>query len=199
MDRNGNTTSFAYDADDRLTSVTDPVGLVTTLFYSGGLLTSIVDPANRLTQFGHDGAGNLTTITDPDGLSRSFGYDSRHRLISQVSKRGFQTTYTYDFAGRNVGVMRADGSTREIAPGALVGLVDPKSGSGSEANPTPFVRPQDVQGTFTDGNNNTTTFTTDAFGAATAASDALNRTTLITVMKTPIQLTSREPTALSQQ
>ena len=178
--RNGNTTSFAYDANDRLVSVTDPVGLVTTLSYSGGLLTSIVNPANRLTQLGHDGAGNLTTITDPDGTSRSFGYDSRHRLISQVSKRGFQTTYTYDFAGRNVGVIRADGSTRGIAPGALVGLVDPKSGRGTEESPAPLVRPQDVQGAFTDGNNNRTTFTTDVFGAATAASDPLNRTTLIT-------------------
>ena len=34
VDRNGNETTFAYDASDRLISITDPAGLVTTLSYS---------------------------------------------------------------------------------------------------------------------------------------------------------------------
>ena len=44
IDRNGNTTSYAYDVDDNLVTITDPVGLVTTFAYSGGLLTSVTDP-----------------------------------------------------------------------------------------------------------------------------------------------------------
>ena len=33
VDRNDNTTSYAYDPQDKLTTITDPVGLVTTLAY----------------------------------------------------------------------------------------------------------------------------------------------------------------------
>jgi len=54
IDRNGNTTSYAYDANDNLTTITDPVGLVTTFAYTGGLLTSVTDPASRVTSFAHD-------------------------------------------------------------------------------------------------------------------------------------------------
>ena len=91
VNRNGTTTHFTYDEDDRLISITDPVGLETTFSYGGGLLNSIRDPAGRVTQFEHDAAGNVTRISDPNGTSRSFEYDSRHRLIGQTSKAGFQT------------------------------------------------------------------------------------------------------------
>jgi len=49
-DRNGNTTTYAYDNLDRLISVTDPVGLVTNLSYIGELLKTITDPAGRETR-----------------------------------------------------------------------------------------------------------------------------------------------------
>ncbi len=60
VDRNGNTTSYAYDVDDNLVTITGPVGLVTTFAYTGGLLASVTDPAGRVTSFAHDANGNLT-------------------------------------------------------------------------------------------------------------------------------------------
>ncbi|MCH7633160.1 MAG: RHS repeat protein [Proteobacteria bacterium] len=45
IDRNGNTTNYAYDGQGRLTTITDPMGLVTTLAYSGDRLASVTDPA----------------------------------------------------------------------------------------------------------------------------------------------------------
>ena len=179
VDRNGNTTTYTYDASDNLIAITDPVGLVTS-FTVGSTLMSVTGPAGRTTTFEHDADGNLTRITDPDGSTRQFAYDARHRLISQTSKRGFDTTYTYNFAGRNVLATRPDGSTNAVSPSATVGLVDPASGLGTQANPAPVVRPQDVVSTFTDGNGNVTTYGTDRFGAGNETTDALGRQTSVT-------------------
>jgi YD repeat-containing protein len=90
-------------------------------------------------------AGNLTRITDPDGSSRQFSYDARHRLTSQTSKRGFVTTYGYDFAGRNVLASRADGSTRQVDASQTMGLADFTTGLGTEAQPLPVVRPEQLE------------------------------------------------------
>ena len=162
IDRNGNTTAYAYDVDDNLETITDPVGLVTTFAYSGGLLTSVTDPASRVTAFAHDANGNLTQITDPDQSVRRFAYDARHRLVSQTSKRGFDTAYTFGFHGRNTRADRPDASNVLIAPSRVVGLIDPAGALGTEANPAPFTRIAEVEGTFTDGNGNVTTFGMDS-------------------------------------
>ncbi len=177
VDRNGNATSYGYDAGGNLTTITDPAGLVTTLAYTGGLLTGVTDPAGRVTAFAHDGAGNLTAIADPDLSTRLFAYDARHRLTSQTSKRGFVTSYDYDFAGRAIRANRPDGSATELAAIETVGLIDPASGAGTEANPGPFLRPAAVVAGFTDGNGNVTSFETDTFGATTWSVDALGRET----------------------
>jgi len=179
VDRNGITTHFTYDGEDRLISITDPVGLERSFSYVGALLRSMTDPAGRRTEFEHDAAGNLTRISDPDGTSRTFEYDSRHRLIAQISKRGFRSSYAYDFAGRNVGVRRSDGSTRGIVSSGTVGLRDPASGVGTPENPAPVVSPGDAESLFIDGNGSATRFITDRFGATTATTDALGRQTLI--------------------
>jgi YD repeat-containing protein len=65
-DRNGNATTYAYDPQIRLTTITDPVSQVTTFAYSGSVLSTITDPAGRVTQLSHDSAGNLTGMTYGD-------------------------------------------------------------------------------------------------------------------------------------
>jgi len=72
VDRNDNTTAYAYDASGRLTAITDPNGQVTTFAYSGGLLASITDPAGRVTSFPttpRDGSRPLPTRTVRPGRS----------------------------------------------------------------------------------------------------------------------------------
>ena len=189
IDRNGNTTSYAYDGQGRLTTITDPKGLVTTLTYSGDRLASVTDPALRVTSFVHDGDGNLTSITDPDLSLRQFAYDARHRMTSQTSKRNFATSYDYNFAGRQIQSNWPDGSTRKVSPSQTVGVIDTTGGAGAEANPAPYVRPNEVVATFTDGNGNVTTYTLNRFGSATQSIDALGRTT-DTVRNADSQMTS---------
>ena len=63
IDRNGNTTSYGYDAQQRLTTITDPTGEVTALAYSGEHLDTITDPAGRVTTFTHASEGNLIQVS----------------------------------------------------------------------------------------------------------------------------------------
>lgn len=180
VDRNGNTTNYEYNGQGKLISITDPVGLVTTLAYSGDKIASVTDPAGRTTTFEMDGSGNLTKITDPDGNFRLFSYDSNHRLTSQTSKRGFVTTYQYNFAGKNIGATRPDGSTVSMSPQWMVGLIDPSTGLGTQANPAPFVPPSAVKATYSDGNGKTTTTIFNNSGFIVDTTDPLSRRTIFT-------------------
>ncbi|MEM9388515.1 MAG: hypothetical protein AAGA68_25965, partial [Pseudomonadota bacterium] len=116
VDRNGNSTRYAYDQDGLLTSITDPVGRVTTLAYTGGLLTSTTDPAGRTTAFAHDAEGNLTRVTFPDNSNRQFAYDTRHLMVAQTDQRDFTTTYSYNEVGQVVSSTQPDGSLRVLTP-----------------------------------------------------------------------------------
>ena len=179
VDRNGNTTSFSYDAQGRLISMTDPAALVTTLAYTGNLLSAITDPAARTTTFAHDSDGNLTHVTFPNASFKSFGYDSRHLMISETDERGFVVSRQYDRVGRLTQATLSDGSVRSLTSAQSVGLADLASGVGTEANPAAVVRPADAVNTFSDGNSNQQTIETGRFGAPTRVTDALGRTTLI--------------------
>ncbi len=179
VDRNGNTTTYQYDAGGNLSSITDSVGLVTTLTYSGGKLAGIKDPAGRTTGFSVDGGGNLISITDPDAGVRQFEYDNRSLMTKQTSKRGFVTTYVFDSFGKMTLSTLPDGSTNQIRAGNSAGLVDPLTGEGAKDNPAPVVRPEDAASVFVDSNGNQTSFETNRFGASNMNTDALGGTTLI--------------------
>ncbi len=179
VDRNGNATDYGYDGNGNLTTITDPVGLVTTLVYSGGLLTSVTDPAGRVTGFEHDASGDLIKITDTDLSERLFAYDGRHRLTAQTSKRGFATSYDYGPHGRLVQSNLPDGSTRQLAAAQVAGVIDVSAGAGTEANPAPFVRPGDAVSIYTDGNGNTATTELDRFGAPIGITDAAARSFVV--------------------
>lgn len=192
VDRNNNTTLYAYDAEQRLISITDPVGLKTNFTYVGGRLSSITDPTGKVSTFQHDNQGNLTQITDPDNSSRKFAYDSRHRLTRQTSKRNLITQYSYNFAGRNIQADRPDGSVRKILPAQTIGLIDTSSGLGNENNQSPVTRPDDAQASFIDGNGQALSFQTNRYGSSTGSVDALGRKTSISrdVDNNPTQIIS---------
>ena len=70
-DRNGNVTTYTYDNSGNLQTIADPTGLTTTFHYSGTLVTSITDPAGRVT------APRLRWQWQPDKDHRS-GRHGRH-------------------------------------------------------------------------------------------------------------------------
>ena len=96
-----------------------PDGGVTTLVYSSGLLSEIVEPGSRTLTIAHDGSGNLTSVVDAAGFSQSFAYDSTHRMIGdQLSPT--VTSFTYDsVAGKLASVNQGLGSVTYIVPASI--------------------------------------------------------------------------------
>jgi len=63
-DQNQKTTTYAYDDDDRLTSVTDPANNITTYNYdTEDNLLSITDANNHTTNFQYNARGWVTQTT----------------------------------------------------------------------------------------------------------------------------------------
>lgn len=91
-------TSFAYDALDNLTKVTDPKGLDTTYTYDGlGNLTALVSPDTGTSTYTYDAAGNRLTQEDARGRTSAYTYDALGRLTHIVyATPSINVTYTYD-------------------------------------------------------------------------------------------------------
>jgi RHS repeat-associated protein len=135
-DRNGNTTTYEYNVGGQLTRIVDPVGLATTFAYNGNRVSTITDPANRVTQLTYDAAGNLLRITNPDNTARQWDYDARHHMIGETDQRGNREETFYDFAGRAAGAVLKDGGKITLTPRDVLGLSDPHLTSDWHTAPT---------------------------------------------------------------
>jgi len=177
VDRNGNTTTYAYDSGNRLTSITDPVGKVTSFAYQNGKLQTITDPVGRVTRFTLDAVGNLTQVTLPDGAQRKFGYDSRHLMTSETDARGEQTTRVFDKWGRMTSATLPMGVTRYATASQSVGLIDTSTGVGTVNNPAPVTRSSDAKTVMTDGEGRNRTFVMSSINTIGSQTNAAGLTT----------------------
>jgi RHS repeat-associated protein len=121
------TTTYTYNQNNQLASVTTPRGEKTTYFYDGnGNLASVVDPRGNATganpddyrtSYTYDAAGRLLTTTtpDPDGAGpltasvTTSHYDNVGNVDWTKDANQHQTNYTYDAAGRILTVQAPDG------------------------------------------------------------------------------------------
>ena len=182
IDRNNNTTTYQYDTQQRLISITDPVGQAFTLIYSVNKLASITDPLNRITQFEHDSEGNLIGIIEPNGDRRSFEYAANKNLMTaQIDQRLNRTEYFYDFADRISETLLPDGSRPNFELGQTKGLANPapegESGDGSRALPTdapPLL--EDINNQYADHNGNSSMVKTDLRHKPLSRTDSVGRT-----------------------
>lgn len=175
-DRIGNTIRYEYAAGDipQLNAIVDPVGLRTVFSYTNGRVSSVTDPANRITRFEYDQRGNLIRITDPDGTFRSWNYDSANRMIGETDKRGGTESATYHFSGRVIGAVRKDGSRIEVQPLQLQGLYPPER-TASPAAPPFAHRALTVESLYFDGNGNWSKSTLDDRGQELFSRDSIGR------------------------
>ncbi|MEZ6092322.1 MAG: putative Ig domain-containing protein [Pirellulaceae bacterium] len=169
-DRNGNTWTYSY-INGIISKIEDPAGLATIFTATDGRVSSITDPANRMTLLEYDTAGNLTKITDPDNTSKQWSYDGGHRIISETDKRGFTERVFYDYAGRATKSLRADGTELMYDP-VQTQVLRPVEETTDPLNPPSVSEIQQIKSQFVDSNGNVTEKRLDKQGQAVSGIDA---------------------------
>jgi len=115
-----NPTNYAYDALDRVRTVSFPNGAVTRLDYGFGMFnglrrlrTTRTDPANHVTTFYRDVHDNVVGVEQPHSgaakpLAIRYAYDALDQLNAVTDPRGNTTTLEYDTLGHNVTLINPD-------------------------------------------------------------------------------------------
>ena len=131
--KSGQTTTYGYDANDRMISVSGPMGYSMAYTYDArGNVTSETDALGRITTFqydadgretaelaplGHDmyytfdASGNVTAETDGNGHTTHYTYDADNNLLSETDPLGTTWLYGYDAAGNQTSVTDPNGHT----------------------------------------------------------------------------------------
>ena len=178
-DRNGNTYHYAYvtsgAAAGALYTVTDPVGLVTTLAYNPttGKLNSVTDPAAAVTTFTFS-SNDLVSIEDPTDATTTFGYNGSAEITREENPDGAVATVTYDsFTRMSSETLLGGTGTISIAPAQEVGLV-------AAGGTTPLEYPVDFVGSVKDADGAITSLTFDELSGVISETDGRGYTTSIT-------------------
>lgn len=101
----GHITNYnSYDANGRLTQMTDANGLATAYTYDlrGRVLTQVQTPPTgptRTTSYTYDDVGQLETVTAPNGTILTYAYDAAQQLTSVTDNSGNKIEYGYDLNG----------------------------------------------------------------------------------------------------
>ncbi|HET9703531.1 MAG TPA: PKD domain-containing protein, partial [Vicinamibacterales bacterium] len=122
------TTTFAYDAHNRLIAITDALGGVVRIEYNAvGLESARIDPLGRRTEFSYDEVGALLRTDFPDATFESHQYDAVGNLTSTRDRGGRTSTFEHDELKRQVRAIRPDGSsvrTVYSAAGRVLATID---------------------------------------------------------------------------
>ena len=109
---------FGYDADGRLTQVTEHTGgtdNVTTIEHDGaGNPTAIVGPFGQRTALAVDANGFLASISNPASEETQFTSSTNGLLASKTDPRGKTTTFIFDPEGRLTRDAAPAGGTQDL-------------------------------------------------------------------------------------
>ncbi len=115
------TTAYAFDKNDRLTTVTSPVGNETTYAYDvRNLQTSVTrkaasSPDDAITATTYDANGLRITTTSPRGYLTLYAYDGYDRLTKTTQPEGEYTTSVFDGNGNVVTSSRYNVGATQLA------------------------------------------------------------------------------------
>ncbi len=116
-DPSGRTLTYTYDASGDIISVTDPAGHIYQFGYQSGLLTSVTDPANNTYNLSYDANGHPAAFTDPLSRITTFSCTPGGQLqwIDDARTSGqniYQTTFTQSLQGGTMVTMVTDPGSR---------------------------------------------------------------------------------------
>jgi RHS repeat-associated protein len=134
VDEAGNTLTYSWDKQNRLTQITDATGRKTTLQYTHAdplKITGITDPRGRKAKVEYDASGRLLSITDALGLTSRVGYRGASEFVEQLTTPYGTSRFNFGENGttRWVELTNAAGETERIesrhtAPG--IGYSEPQ-------------------------------------------------------------------------
>src|SRR5262249_27555004 len=96
----------------RATSSLDALGGITSFSYdpNGNVLT-VTDARGNMTHNTYEQMDRLASRTDPVGATETFAYDLGGNLSRHVDRKGQAATYTYDLLNRRTSGLYADGTS----------------------------------------------------------------------------------------
>jgi RHS repeat-associated protein len=100
---------YHFDADGKLSTITDLNGNTITLTYTDGMLTKAESISGYL-NFTYNTDGSLKNVKDGGGRTVSYTYTNRE-LTGFTNVNGYKTTYFYDSYGRLSKIVSAEGVT----------------------------------------------------------------------------------------
>jgi RHS repeat-associated protein len=207
----GQVTTTTYNSDHAPTSVSrtlvgTPDHTVTTsyTYEPDGQLATVTDPDGNTTSYGYDSAGDLTSVTDPDGNETIYTYDADGYRLTMVAPKGnvagadaadYTTTYTPDALGRDTEVEDPDGNNTETGYDGDGNVHTVETANGRTTTTTYDADNEPTEVTYPDSstthtvyddsgdviaqtnqNDQTTTYAYDTLGHLIASTDPLGRT-----------------------
>jgi YD repeat-containing protein len=108
VDGNNDSTTYQFDAINRLTKTIDPLGNVTQQRYDAdGDVTMSIDGRNDSTTFGYDALDRQTSMTDPNVNTTLTQYDGMGNVVATVvatiDPLGHTNRTAYDLLGEVIG------------------------------------------------------------------------------------------------
>jgi YD repeat-containing protein len=94
---------YTYDLNGNRITMTDPTGTTTYVYDALNRLTSITNPSGEITSYTYDAAGRRTGMTLPNGLTTSYQYDTAGRLLDLIHQIGATNVAAFNYTYDNVG------------------------------------------------------------------------------------------------
>ncbi len=91
-----------YNAHGQVEELIDANGLTTTLAYDARQRLTSIDAGGETTTYTYDPAGQVTKVARPDGSYLVYGYDAAHRLTQIQDNLGNTVSYTLDALGNRI-------------------------------------------------------------------------------------------------
>ena len=169
-----NQTSYSYALG--YTDITDPRSNTVRHNYSGGKLSSVVDPQSYSQGFTYDSDNNKTAVVDQAGKTWTYTYDARGNVLTVTDPLSHTTTTTYNALDLPLTVTTHGSRTTTYtydSAGNLLTVTNPLS----QTTTYGYAGSYGLVTSVTDPLSHTTTFGHDTHGNVTSVTDATSRTT----------------------